>query len=888
MADNNAPRGRKRTDTTVQGQDVHKRGEGLGTGKVGSQSGYQGRPGTSGNRPQSSTGTRAGGAGGIIGIIAVIAALVLGGKGLLGGLTGGGGTSSTDGLTMSSSSMMSGLDLFSMFGSFAAPSSFSQVSGSGVSSASSASQAASSAASGWNTSPNTTATANVPTNGWTMTPNTGKLNTAVDSGARAKYTTIKGGGQDTVTMMVYMCGTDLESKNGMATADLLEMTKADLNSNVSIIVYTGGCKQWKNSIISSSKNQIYKVEKGGLQCLVKDDGTGAMTDPNTLSSFIRWAAKNYPANRNMLVFWDHGGGSISGYGYDEKNSRAGSMNLTGVNKALADGGVKFDMIGFDCCLMATAENALMCADYGDYMVASEETEPGVGWYYTNWLSALAANPSMPTIELGKRIVDDFVDVCRQTCGNQLATLSVIDLAELEHTFPAELKSFAQNTISLIQNDNFKTVSNARGNTREFATSSKIDQVDLVHLAANIGSAEGKAMTEAILNAVKYNRTSTSINNAYGLSIYFPYRKTSSVSNAVKINEVIGMDAEYNRCIQAFASMGAGGQAISQSAYSGGSSGSSFGSAGSPLGSLLGSLGGAATSSSSSASGMSADMIGSILGSLMGSSDFFGRSMNDTLDMDSATLYLADNQFDANLVWVNGGDGIPEIKLTDKQWSLVSDLVLNVFYDDGKGFLDLGLDNFFYFKEDGALVGAYDGAWLSVNGQAVAYYFEGTEEDEDGSFISKGRIPVLLNGERAELLTSITETKSGSVTASIDGMRWIYPEIDDANEVVSKADTDVLRMTDGSDTLTIDFICDYYTYGGDYLDTYKIGEPIVLKGKPQNDEIPSVDGDGTESQVYIYDLSGLKLADAYFNPEKMSATYRFTDIYGQEYWTPVIE
>ena len=880
MADNNAPRGRKRTDT-VQGQDVHKRGDGLGTGKVGSQTGYQGRPGTAQSGSQTSGTTRAsGGKGGLIAIIAVIAIALFGGKGLLGGLTGNTGTTSTaaDGLTMSSSAM-GGLDLFSLFGSFAAPSSFQQSSPSGYSSSLSSGSVGSGNQAG-------TAAA-VNTNGWALTPNTGKLNTSVDSGARAKYTTIKGKGQDTVTIMVFMCGTDLESKNGMATNDLLEMTKANLSPNINLIVYTGGCKQWKNSIISSQKNQIYKVEKGGLSTLVKDDGTGAMTDPATLSSFIRWCSQNYPANRNMLIFWDHGGGSISGYGYDEKNSRAGSMNLTGVNKALYDGGVKFDIIGFDCCLMATAENALLCASYGDYLVASEETEPGVGWYYTNWLSALSENPSMPSVELGKRIVDDFVDVCRQTCGGQLATLSVIDLAELEHTFPSELKSFAKDTISLIQSDNFKTVSNARGNTREYATSSKIDQVDLVHLAANIGSDAGKSMTSAILGAVKYNRTSTNINNSYGLSIYFPYRKTSSVSSAVKINEVIGMDSDYNRCIQAFASMGAGGQAVSQSAYSGASSGSSFGSAGSPIGSLLGSLGGAASSSSSSASGMSADMIGSILGSLMGSSDFFGRSMNDTLDLDSAAVYLTENQFDADLVWLNGSDGIPEMTLTDKQWSLVSDLALNVFYDDGEGFLDLGLDNFFYFKQNGALVGAYDGAWLSVNGQAVAYYFEGSEEDEDGSFISHGRIPVLANGKRAELLTSITESPSGSVTASIDGLRWIYPEIDDDNEVTSKADKNELRMTDGSSTLTLDFICDYYSYNGDYLDTYQIGEPVKLKGSAQNDEIPAVDGEGSEAQVYVYDLSGLKLADAYFNAEKMSATYRFTDIYGQTYWTPVI-
>ena len=28
--------------------------------------------------------------------------------------------------------------------------------------------------------------------------------------------------------------------------------------------------------------------------------------------------------------------------------------------------------------------------YADYMIASEETEPGIGWYYTGWLTALSA------------------------------------------------------------------------------------------------------------------------------------------------------------------------------------------------------------------------------------------------------------------------------------------------------------------------------------------------------------------------------------------------------------------------------------------------------------------------------------------------------------------
>ena len=115
--------------------------------------------------------------------------------------------------------------------------------------------------------------------------------------ARARYTTLKGGGKDTVTVMVYMCGTDLESEYGMATKDLQEMTSATIGDNVNVLVETGGTKKWQNSTVSNSTNQIYRIRSGGVQ-LVKDDlGRKSMTDPSTLSSCIQYCKPNYPADR---------------------------------------------------------------------------------------------------------------------------------------------------------------------------------------------------------------------------------------------------------------------------------------------------------------------------------------------------------------------------------------------------------------------------------------------------------------------------------------------------------------------------------------------------------------------------------------------------------------
>lgn len=56
--------------------------------------------------------------------------------------------------------------------------------------------------------------------------------TTVSERARNKRTTLRGSGDDTVTMMVYLCATDLEAQGGMATADLNEMLHAEISDKV--------------------------------------------------------------------------------------------------------------------------------------------------------------------------------------------------------------------------------------------------------------------------------------------------------------------------------------------------------------------------------------------------------------------------------------------------------------------------------------------------------------------------------------------------------------------------------------------------------------------------------------------------------------------------------
>ena len=778
--DENRESGRRK-NVTGSTDGAHRRGEGLGSGPVGSQNGYSGRRrgsvslGDSSSSGGSHSGvTRAGGVS-MLAIIGVIIYMLIGGR--------FGGSTPVD---------------------------------------------------------------ETPQEGEHVATNEQDVNNQVAKGSRDKYTTIKGSGEDVVTILVYMCGTDLESKHGMASNDLAEMASAEManakyGSNVNIVVFTGGCSKWKTSGISNSVNQIYQVKDGKLIQLVPDAGKGAMVSPATLSEFIKYGVKNYPANRYDLILWDHGGGSVSGYGYDEKNVSSGSMSLAGINQALKDGGVKFDFIGFDACLMATAETALMLDSYADYLIASEETEPGIGWYYTNWLTALGNDTSMSTLDIGKKIVDDFVTECKRRCNGQKTTLSVIDLAEFAHTVPGNLSNFAKSITKELKNDNYQKISEARSGTREFATNNRIDQVDLVDLAERIGTAEAKKLAEAIKSAVKYNRTSTNMSRCYGVSIYFPYNTTSKVDSACKTYNQIGMDDEYSACIRQFASLETGGHVAA-----GGST-----TATSLITTLLG---GGGTSGSSG----STDIIGSLLGSFLGGGrsiaglDETNTAFMKDLNVDQAKEYYANHYLDASkLVWTLN-NGAYTMNVAKDQWAMIYSIDKNMFLDDGKGYIDLGLDELFTYK-DGVLTGDMEKTWLGINGQLVAYYHTDTLKDADTrEYYYFGYIPALLNGERVKLEVVFDDSGKGTVMGAA---AWYN---DGETDTVAK---DITEIVSGD---KIDFLCDYYTYEGVYEDSYKLGEQITVSGK-------------------------LTVTDLEITGQTASITYRFTDMYGKEYWTaPVVK
>ena len=107
--------------------------------------------------------------------------------------------------------------------------------------------------------------------------------------------------------MVYMIGSNLESKNGCASADISEMLKSGIDlADTNVILYTGGSQRWSTDI-PCDRNCVVDLARPAEEWVVASTEKNAdMGASQTLSEFVDFAAASYPADHYALVFWDHG------------------------------------------------------------------------------------------------------------------------------------------------------------------------------------------------------------------------------------------------------------------------------------------------------------------------------------------------------------------------------------------------------------------------------------------------------------------------------------------------------------------------------------------------------------------------------------------------------
>ena len=334
------------------------------------------------------------------------------------------------------------------------------------------------------------------------------------------------------TFMVYMDGDN--NLEGSAITDLNEMEIAGSTSNVNIVVQLDRVPDHDDSNGDwTGTKRFYVTKDDDWQMInsdeVQDLGEVNMGDPDTLVDFVEWAATSYPAEHYALVIWDHGGGwqSVANDDTDDKAGITMPELKTALSTIQSKTGIKFDLIGFDTCLMGQLEVDHLIAPYADIRVASEELEPGAGWDYEPTLIALTSNPTMSAEQLAKQIIDDFKNYYAAVQKDETITLSAVDLSQIDEVVSA-VDDLAQK-MNMDIDKAWPEIGHSRAYTETYSKDEKsygyIDLVDFAKiLKQKTTDTPVKSAAERVIGAVNkaviYEAHGKDHPHSHGTTIYF--------------------------------------------------------------------------------------------------------------------------------------------------------------------------------------------------------------------------------------------------------------------------------------------------------------------------------------------------------------------------------
>jgi hypothetical protein len=368
------------------------------------------------------------------------------------------------------------------------------------------------------------------------------------------------------TVMIYMNGSDLETNAGEATDDIAEMISSGIGDNVNVIIQTMGTKEWQNYGISSKTAQTYKIENGDLKLVRNNLGQLDCTSKDTLSEFIGFCKNNYTAERYIFIFWDHGGGPVYGFGYDEWQSQDSSLTIAEMAAAFSEhSDIYFDVIGMDCCIMANLETCYALSPFCRYTVLSEDFESGLGWSYTGWMKKFEENPGISAPLLGKNIIDDIISDNEDSFGGDSACLGLFNESTARNLFTA-WKAYAYKNEDALLNKNYSKIHMAKGRSNKGfwdmwgfdesdVTLSDYYISDILALVEGIdnSSDEAKALMSALKAAVAYYGHTSDKNELTGLSVSLPYGDSYFYEQLKSVYKDIDFDEEYIEWLARFVS-----------------------------------------------------------------------------------------------------------------------------------------------------------------------------------------------------------------------------------------------------------------------------------------------------------------------------------------------
>jgi hypothetical protein len=363
------------------------------------------------------------------------------------------------------------------------------------------------------------------------------------------------------TVLVYMNAAN--NLQPFSLQNVGQMASVGSDSNVNIVVQwkqtseanVADCSDCQPSFVGThryflrkhSASDVSRIDQRDTSVLESDrlpdppssgGGTVDMGDWHVLQNFVSWGVQNYPSDNLALVIWDHGSGwrpvrrsanrlkpHFRAFSQDDETGN--EIETQELPQALTVLGTQLDMLIFDASLEQMLEVAYEARSNARVMVGSEESPPGAGYPYDQWLNALKSSGKDPC-DVGSKIVSTFVN---NYPGESNITQSVLDMGKLQGVANA-LDAFG---VALLRhvNDQASVIATARNNAQQYTAPyndnkdlfnfadlirTSTSQSDLQQAAVALQATLKDSQNGAILTA---GHGSSGQNGSNGLAIYVP-------------------------------------------------------------------------------------------------------------------------------------------------------------------------------------------------------------------------------------------------------------------------------------------------------------------------------------------------------------------------------
>ncbi len=338
------------------------------------------------------------------------------------------------------------------------------------------------------------------------------------------------------TMLVFLNGHNNLDPFGDLNVNQMEQYGSTDQINFVVQRASTASRDTKRLYITRGQNPNV-VESQVVESLPRVD----MGDYKNLIDFVFWGMQHYPAKKYFVAVWNHGSGwhtsVTNGIGqsptadisFDDYTGNKITTTELGyaMNYVAFYTGQKIELYGSDACLMQMVEIANEMKWGVNYVVASQELEPGDGWPYHYFIERWIQNPYINGGELGKIMTEEYA---RYYKGQKGITLSVIDL----QYFDALVQSMTVLKNELLNVADKRAIKNAAAATQGYYYS---DYRDLQHFLQNLGvsniamNKQTIADVQNVLNYTIINSVSSSENfGTYGLSVWLPTNRNQYESN----------------------------------------------------------------------------------------------------------------------------------------------------------------------------------------------------------------------------------------------------------------------------------------------------------------------------------------------------------------------